>query len=237
MRARALAVSGVLLAVLTTLVVTRWGPLSGVDLAVGRWFHGTAVAHRGLVRAADVVAVVTHPDTYRVLVVVLAAWLLWRREAWLAFWAVLTMTVGGLAGIAGKALTARDRPRFPDPVGHASGHSFPSGHAINAALGVLVILTVALPLLRRRAARVAAVTTGALVVLVTSLDRLVLGVHHLTDVVGAWLAAVVVVAATALLLRLPDRPGPGLGGGRTMPVRGSGVTGSHARFRSWCLRA
>jgi membrane-associated phospholipid phosphatase len=236
-RGRALVICGALLAVLTTLVVTHWGPLSGVDLAVGRWFHGIAVAHRGLVRAADVVAVVTHPDTYRVLVVVLAAWLLWRRKPWIAFWAVFTMTVGGLAGLAGKALTARHRPVFPNPVGEAGGYSFPSGHAINAALGMLVILTVALPLLRRRAARMAAVTTGVLVVLVTSLDRLVLGVHYLTDVVGAWLAAVVVVAATALLLRPPDRPGPGLGGGRTMPVRGSGVTGSHARFRSWCLRA
>jgi hypothetical protein len=33
---RALVVSGALLAVLTALVTTRWGPLLGVDLAVGR---------------------------------------------------------------------------------------------------------------------------------------------------------------------------------------------------------
>jgi membrane-associated phospholipid phosphatase len=202
-RARAHVLAGALFAALTALVVTRWGPLLHLDLAVGRWFHGIAVDRPGLVRLADVVAVVTHPDTYRVIVVVFAGWLLWRRESWLAFWAVFTMTAGGLAGIAGKALTARDRPSFPDPVGHAGGHSFPSGHAINAALGVLVILVVVLPVLRRRAARVAALAAGALAVLVTCLDRLVLGVHYLTDVVGACLAAVVVVAATALLIRVP----------------------------------
>jgi membrane-associated phospholipid phosphatase len=205
-RARALVISGALLAVLTALVVTRWGPLLHLDLTVGRWLHGIAVDHPGLVGAADVVAVVTHPDTYRAIVVVLAVWLLWRRESWLAFWALFAMTVGGLAGIAGKALTARDRPSFPDPVGHAGGHSFPSGHVINAALGVLVVLLVVLPRLRRRAARAVALTAGALAVLVTSLDRLVLGVHYLTDVVGACLAAAVVVAATALLVRVPPAP-------------------------------
>jgi undecaprenyl-diphosphatase len=207
-RGRALAVAGALLAVLTALVVTRWDPLLEVDLAAGRWLHRIAVDHPALVRAADVVAVVTHPDTFRAVVVVLAVWLVWRRQAWLAFWAVLTMTVGGAAGLAGKVLTGRDRPSFPDPVGHAAGYSFPSGHAINAALGVLVILVVVLPLLRRRSARVTAVVVGALVVLVTGLDRLVLGVHHLSDVVGGWLGAVVVVAATALLVRVPDPPQP-----------------------------
>ncbi|HEV7756256.1 MAG TPA: phosphatase PAP2 family protein [Mycobacteriales bacterium] len=200
---RALVVSGALLAVLTALVTTRWGPLLGVDLAVGRWFHGIAVDRPSLVRAGDVVAVASRPDTFRAVVVVLAAWLLWRREARLAFWAVLAMTAGGLAGIAGKALTGRARPSFPDPVAHAGGLSYPSGHAVNAALGVLVILLVAVPLLRRRAARAGALATGALAVLITGLDRLVLGVHYLTDVVAGCLAAVVVVAVTALVIRVP----------------------------------
>jgi membrane-associated phospholipid phosphatase len=204
-RARALAISGALLAVLTALVSTRWRPLLEVDLAVGRWLHGIAVDHPPLVRTADVVAVASQPDTYRAVVVVVAGWLLWRREAWLAFWAVFAMTVGGLAGVAGKVLTARERPSFADPVGHASGYSFPSGHAINAALGVLVVLLVVLPLLRRGVTRVAAVTAGALAVLITALDRLVLGVHYFTDVVAAWLAAVVVVTATALIVRVPPR--------------------------------
>jgi undecaprenyl-diphosphatase len=189
-------------------VTTEWGPLLDFELAVGSTVHAVAVDHPALVRALDVIAVVFSPTVFRVLVLALAGWLLWRGRARLAFWAVLAMTVGGLAGLLGKLATMRARPSFPDPVGNASGYSFPSGHAINAALGVLVVLVVVLPLVRRRAGRVAAVLVGATVVVVTGLDRMVLGVHYLTDVVGAWLAAVVVVAGTALAMRL--RPGDAL---------------------------
>jgi membrane-associated phospholipid phosphatase len=202
---RTVAVSAGALAVLTLLVTTGWGPLLDLDRTVGSSVHAVAMAHPGLVRAADVIAVVFSPTVFRVLVLAVAGWLLWRGRARLAFWAVLAMTVGGLAGLLGKLATARERPTFPDPVGHASGYSFPSGHALNAALGVLVLLVVVLPLLRGRAARVAAVLAGVTVVVVTGLDRVALGVHYLTDVVGAWLLAALVVAGTALAMRLrPD---------------------------------
>jgi undecaprenyl-diphosphatase len=201
-------VSLVSLAVSAALVVAQWRPLLEFDLAVGAWLHGIAVDHPALVRAADVIAVVFSPSVFRVLVLALAGWLLWQHRSWLAFWAVLVMTVGGAVGLIGKMLTARARPSFPDPVGHAPGYSFPSGHAINAALGVLVILVVVLPSIRRRAVRIAAVSAGIVVVLVTGLDRMVLGVHYFTDVIAAWLAAVAVVAGTAHALRGRLEPPP-----------------------------
>jgi membrane-associated phospholipid phosphatase len=235
-------------AVLTLLVTMRWAPLLELDRVVGARLHAVAVTHPALVRAGDVGAVVLHPNVFRVAIALCAAWLVWRGRPWPAFWAVFTMAIGGLAGIATKLLTARDRPSFPDPVGHAAGYSFPSGHAINAALAVLIIGAVVWPSLRRRAL---AVAVGVSVVVLAGLDRMVLGVHHLTDIVGAWLAAAAIVGATAWLMRLGRTPeiaprsargpwcghaGPA-GARRTMRVRGSGVTGSHARFRSWCLRA
>jgi undecaprenyl-diphosphatase len=201
-------VSVVSLAVLAALVVAPWRPLLEFDHALGAWLHGIAVDHPALVRAADVIAVAFSPSVFRVLVLALAGWLLWQHRSWLAFWAVLTMTAGGAVGLIGKVLAARARPSFPDPVGHAPGYSFPSGHAINAALGVLVILVVILPLIRRGAVRIAIVSTGIVVVLVTGLDRMVLGVHYLTDVVAAWLAAVAVVAGTAHALRGRLEPPP-----------------------------
>lgn len=189
------------LVALTALVLGQSSPLLRADLAAGRFFHSLAVDHPLLVRVADVGATVLSPSVFRVLVLALAGWLLWRGRAWLAFWAVLVMTVGGFAGLAGKQLTVRARPSFEPAVGHAAGYAYPSGHAINAALGVLVVLVAVVPLLRRRAARVAALVAGALVVVLTGLDRLVLGVHWTSDVVGAWLAAVVVAAGLLLVLR------------------------------------
>jgi membrane-associated phospholipid phosphatase len=203
---RTLAISALALVLLTVLVATGWSPLLRLDRDVAARLHEVALDHPGLVRAADIGETVLSPNVFRGLVVVLAVWLLWRGQARLAFWAVLAMTVGGLAGILGKLLLARPRPQFTDAVGHATGYGYPSGHAINAALGVLVILAIVLPRIRHRAA---AIVFGALVVILTSLDRMVLGVHYLTDVVGACLAALVVVAATALAW--PPRQGRSAG--------------------------
>ena len=228
------ALCGAAFVALAALVTAGWSPLLDLDRAVGTRVHAVAVAHPGLVRAADVGAVVLHPDVFRVAVVAFAGWLVWRGRPWPAFWAVLTMTVGSLAGIGLKLLTARDRPSFPDPVAHAAGYSFPSGHALDAALAVLVVGAVVWPSLRRRTLPLA---LGTLLVLLAGLDRIVLGVHYVTDVVGAWLAAAAIVGLTARLLRLGSGRAGSARPRRTMRVRGSGVTGSHARFRSWCLRA
>ena len=201
---RTLAVSALALVLLTVLVATGWSPLLRLDHDLAARLHGLAVDHPALVRVADVGATVLSPNVFRGIVVVLALWLLRRGQARLAFWAVLAMTVGGLVGILGKLVFARDRPSFPDAVAHATGYGYPSGHAINSALGVLVILAIVLPRTRHRAAPI---LFGAAVVILTGLDRMVLGVHYLTDVLGAWLAAVVVVTATALVFR-PDQGRP-----------------------------
>jgi undecaprenyl-diphosphatase len=69
-----------------------------------------------------------------------------------------------------------------DPLAHASGKSFPSGHAMTSfvAFGVLIVLVHG----RRQA--IAAVAALVLVPLV-GFSRLALGVHYLSDVLGAWL--------------------------------------------------
>ena len=125
-----------------------------------------------------------------------AAWLWVRGARRLAIWAVVTMAIGGvLAGIL-KLVVARARPHFPEPVAHASGYSFPSGHAMNSMLGVAVLILIFLPVLTRTG-RVIAYALGTLVVLATGFDRVALGVHFVSDVVAGWIAALAVVAGTA----------------------------------------
>jgi membrane-associated phospholipid phosphatase len=93
-----------------------------------------------------------------------AAWLLWRRLTRLALFVAVTVAVNPLLNELVKVLVHRARPVLTDPVVHADGASFPSGHAQAAMVGYSVLLLVFLQVLRGPA-RAAAVTVAALMAL------------------------------------------------------------------------
>jgi undecaprenyl-diphosphatase len=132
----------------------------------------------------------------RAAALVLAVWL-WRGKdaPRLAWWVVVTMTVGGVLAALVKLLVGRHRPELLDPVARAAGYSFPSGHALNSMVGVGVLLLALVPLLGRRST-VAAWVVGVLVVLVVGFDRVAIGAHYVSDVLAGWLVALAVLAAT-----------------------------------------
>ncbi|MFC8192774.1 phosphatase PAP2 family protein [Cellulomonas sp. NPDC057328] len=122
-----------------------------------------------------------------------------------ALWGVLTLLASWGTSTAVKLLVQRARPVLEDPLAHASGFSFPSGHAAGAVAAGAVLTVVGWPLLGRRA-RVAVPAAAALVVVLTAADRVLLGVHHPSDVVaGAALAGAVVAGSWAGWA--PDDPG------------------------------
>jgi membrane-associated phospholipid phosphatase len=85
-------------------------------------------------------------------------------------------------------LIARPRPPRTDWATHASGWSFPSGHATTATLtaGLLVVAVLVRAPRGRIPLALAACCWGALV----GLSRVYLGVHWFTDVLGGWLFGV-----------------------------------------------
>ncbi|WP_089157598.1 phosphatase PAP2 family protein [Micromonospora sp. NBS 11-29] len=185
-------------ALLALLVLGAWPPLLRLDASVTDAFHGYALAHPAWV---DVMTVWTHvlgPGPLRVAAAVVVVWLVRRGAPRLAIWVVTTMVVGGLLGALLKLLVGRDRPDLLEPVARAAGYSFPSGHALTAALASGVLLLVFLPFARdSRPRRVALWTAAALITVVTGLSRVALGVHWTSDVVGGWVLGGAVVAATA----------------------------------------
>jgi undecaprenyl-diphosphatase len=192
------AVVAIPFALLLMLVAAHTSVLIDIDTSVAERLHGWVRGSDAAVTALHVIDVVTAPVVFQVTVAATCVWLWVRRDARrLVLWAVVTMATGGLLGVALKLLVSRARPVLPDPLEAENGYSFPSGHALNSMLGAAVLLLIALPLLRRAAARVAAWAAACFVVLITGLDRILLGAHYLSDVIAAWSIGLAVVAATA----------------------------------------
>jgi undecaprenyl-diphosphatase len=113
---------------------------------------------------------------------------------------LVTMLGSWLLNVLVKLAVHRARPVLPDPVAHAGGMSFPSGHAQSATVAASVLILVFLPALRgRRGRRRLAVGAAVAWVIIVAFSRVGLGVHYVSDVVaGAVLGAAWVAATTAL---------------------------------------
>ncbi|MFJ3338042.1 phosphatase PAP2 family protein [Streptomyces sp. NPDC086766] len=191
------AVASVPFGLLLILVVGQWRPLGRLDMDAARRLHEVAVNDPAWTSALHVLSDrVWDPVTLRAAVAVLTVWLLYRRAWRLAAWAAVTAVAGGLIGLLVKTVVERARPALQDPVAHAPGYSFPSGHAMTATTSFAVFLLVLLPMVPR-AARIPFWCVSVLSVVGVGFTRVALGVHWVSDVVGGWLLGLAVVALTA----------------------------------------
>ncbi len=194
-----------LFAIAVILVAVPFGLLLEQVLGHGpmlRYDKGLAdSAHRWVLRggntAVDVLQVLSwlgRPPFLALLVTAAAIYCLRRGRTRLAIYLAVTATVGGIVDSVVKILVNRPRPELQNPVAHAFGKSFPSGHAMSSTVVYGALLLVFLPAFPRRARPYAIGGTIGLV-LVIAASRIALGVHFLSDVLGgivlgaAWLAA------------------------------------------------
>ena len=187
-------------ALLLLMVDSRWTPLLRIDHGARDALHALAVDEAGFVTALKVVSTVGSASVYVPLFAALTAWLAWRGLGRLAMFVAVTMLGSWLLNSLVKVAVDRVRPVLPDPVAHAGGMSFPSGHAQSATVAASVLLLVFLPALRgnprRRRLAVAAAVAWVVVV---AFSRVGLGVHYLSDVLaGVVLGSAWVLATTAL---------------------------------------
>lgn len=163
--------------------VVRSDALAGV-LSPLRW-----VTELGSWAAITVVAVVT-------LLVGLAI-RSWRHGVAGA----LTIGLASIGNEALKAVIARTRPDFLEPVLVERGFSFPSGHALLSmvAYGILGVL-VSRSMLPRDV-RTAVLVVLAAGIFLIGLSRVWLGVHFPSDVLAGWSAGAVIVVLFARITR------------------------------------
>lgn len=162
------------------------------------------------------------PPWVNLVVALVCVWA-WRRRGLgtRALWAMITVLLGWGLGNAVKAVVGRARPVVEHAVDHAPGYSFPSGHATNTTVAAIVLLVLLWPLLRRRG-RATGVVLAVAVVLLIGLDRVMLGAHFPSDVLGGYLLGAAVAAGSALgyLGRgpaAPDEPAPSVDHPATAP--------------------
>jgi membrane-associated phospholipid phosphatase len=178
------------------LVEDRWPPLSDVDGGARDGMHRLALHHDGLVAALKVLSTIGSAVVYFPLFAAVAGWLVWRRLPRLALFVVVTVGGSALLNVLVKLVVHRARPVVADPVAHAAGMSFPSGHAQSAIVACSVLLLVFLPALRGPA-RVLAVAAAVAMVLAIGFARVTLGVHFVSDVLAgyvlgaAWVAGMI----------------------------------------------
>ena len=184
-RALVAGVSLVLVAVpfalLLFLVEGEWRPLLRIDGGARDDLHAFAVANDGFVTAMKALSTIGAARTYWIVFTVVAIWLLARRLPRLAVFVAITVGLSPLLNTAAKHAVARARPVLEDPVAHANGLSFPSGHAQAAMVGYLTLLLVFWPVLHG-AWRHVAVAVSVVMVLAIGFSRVALGVHYVSDV-------------------------------------------------------
>ncbi|WP_203834341.1 phosphatase PAP2 family protein [Winogradskya humida] len=182
-------------ALLAIMVTGDWRPLHELDATITTALHDWALRHPGWVTVTKWWTNIFDPNPLRLAALGLVVWLLRRRHRAAAVWAVVTVASGGILGALLKLLVERHRPDFLEPVARAAGYSFPSGHALNAALVSGVFVLVLLPVVRHRWLLWTGVAT---VTVLTGVSRIIIGVHWTSDVVAGWLLAVAVIAATTM---------------------------------------
>jgi membrane-associated phospholipid phosphatase len=175
----------------------RWLWLDAMDgFALDR-LHPYGVAHPGWVAFWDVFCTVLGPTVFRLIGLVVIVIALVRRNVRAAMFLVLTVELSGLITETAKA--AANRPRPLEAMANAASTAFPSGHALGVLVSVLALLTLALPLARRRS-RPWLIAAGIVVVLAIGVGRVVLNVHHISDVLAGWALGYAWFVACVLLV-------------------------------------
>ncbi|HEX2893812.1 MAG TPA: phosphatase PAP2 family protein [Marmoricola sp.] len=149
------------------------------------------------------------PLVLRLVILVLAIVEATKRRWQVAAWLVGVDVAENLLAPAAKLLLTRPRPHWLHPIAVEHSLSFPSGHAAGAGMFVTVTVLLTRMTVSSRPLRLTVLALVTAVGVAICLDRVLLGVHYLSDVVGGvLLGTLIATAGWQVLLRYrPDQVG------------------------------
>ena len=160
-----------------------WSWLKTVDDWLLNWFYSVGAHHPGWAMGWDVFCTIFGPAAFRIVTLVIIVWLAIRRRTQPALFLLVSVELSGVVTVIAKALANRARP--DTALAYAASSSFPSGHALGVMVCVLALLTVFLPMIDARW-HAPLVVAGTVIVIAIGVGRVVLNVHHPSDVVAGW---------------------------------------------------
>ncbi|HEY1625649.1 MAG TPA: phosphatase PAP2 family protein [Streptosporangiaceae bacterium] len=200
----AVTAAAMVFTILLLLVRLQWAPLESAD-------HGAAAHLNSLVAnqatLVKIIKAITYLGSNGVLwtVIAAAAVVLAIRRRWRLTAYLLVTGAGALVlNPVLKSLVGRLRPVVAHPIAYGTGDSFPSGHSLGSIVCYGAILLVFLPAARGRW-RTAFITVIVALVALIGISRLLLGVHYLSDVLGAWALGITWLGITAFAFELTRR--------------------------------
>ncbi|HMC56715.1 MAG TPA: phosphatase PAP2 family protein [Gemmatimonadaceae bacterium] len=160
----------------------RSGSTQAFDDAVLRWF----AQHRsGTLDSIMLEITFLGTGTVVLMIVAISGMFLWLTRHKYSALLLLVSTFGGIAlNNLLKLGFSRPRPQIVAWGTHASSWSFPSGHAMSAAVVYGTVAYLAARLQRRHVTRVMTMGMAAVMIVLISASRLYLGVHYPSDVIA-----------------------------------------------------
>ena len=170
--------------------------LQRADVGVHDW----AVAQRyaGATTFFDVMSTIGGPIGVGVIAAIVAiALLITKRFRW-TIYLFVNVGIGGGLDVELKRFFARARPAAAQQLLHATGSSFPSGHAMGSTVLFAALSYLAIRILPRWRWKSAALALGTTLILSVALSRVYLGVHWISDVGAGIVAGLLWVTMTTV---------------------------------------
>lgn len=204
-----LALSSACLWLFATLAkqVLSGAPITAIDHELANALHARATP-----LGTTIYRLVTAFGGSWIIVIAIAVGLFFfarRRWPYLVVW-IIALVGGGLLSLQMKAIFARPRPVFTNPLLIEESFSFPSAHAMTSLITYGLLAYFLWHTVHNRIIRILIVFAAIMLVILIGISRMTLGVHFLSDVLGGFMAGGiwlgVCIAALSILHRGEARP-------------------------------
>jgi len=190
-----LLIAFLLFIALTTLVVIENAPVQAFNDALY-----APIAERitpVLTTISTVIGSLTHWYTYAPLILLLL--IIPRTRMRIGLPIAITVGISAIMGpIILKNIFAIERPTVNQLI-EPGGFGYPSGHSMNAMVFFGMCTLMVLRYSTKRPLKLGFTIFAILAILAVGLSRVYLGVHVVTDVIGGYLAGIVVLCASVLI--------------------------------------